>query len=143
MRQYRKGGLKLNSALNVYKKNQIQTNTPEKLVLMLYDGAIKFIGKAIESIKEKNIQDANDYLIRSQNILAELMSGINFEAGEIADNLYCLYEYIYHQLMQANIKKEKKYAENALNMIKELKDTWIQMLKENNNNLHQRKTANG
>lgn len=121
----------MNSALNVYQKNQVQTNTPEKLVLMLYEGAIKFISKGIKAIEEKDIQEANNNLIRSQDIMLELMSGINFEAGDIAKNLYAIYEYMHHRLMQANLKKEKELAEEVLNMVRELRDAWSQMLKEN------------
>lgn len=121
----------MNSALNVYQKNQVQTNTPEKLVLMLYEGAIKFISKGIKAIEEKDIQEANNNLIRSQDIMLELMSGINFEAGDIAKNLYVLYEYMHHRLMQANLKKEKESAQEVLNMVRELRDAWSQMLKEN------------
>ncbi|MBZ4686924.1 MAG: fliS [Clostridiales bacterium] len=121
----------MNSALNVYQKNQVQTNTPEKLVLMLYEGAIKFISKGIKAIEEKDIQEANNNLIRSQDIMLELMSGVNFEAGDIAKNLYALYEYMHHRLMQANLKKEKESAQEVLNMVRELRDAWSQMLKEN------------
>lgn len=121
----------MHSPLSTYQKNQVQTVSQERLVLMLYEGAKKFLSKSIKALEEKNIQDSNTYLQRSQNIIAELMSGINFEAGEIAQNLYSLYEYMHYRLIQANLKKEKEPVEEVLNMVEELRDTWMQMLKEN------------
>ncbi|MDI3534655.1 MAG: flagellar secretion chaperone FliS [Thermosediminibacterales bacterium] len=121
----------MKSPLNIYKQNQIQTAPQEKLVLMLYDGAIKFITIAIKAIEEKDIETANTNLLRAQDIMTELMSGVNFEAGEVAKNFYTLYEYMHYRLMQANIKKDKNQAEEVLGMVKELRDTWAQMLKEN------------
>jgi len=121
----------LKSPLDVYKKNQIQTAPPERLVLMLYDGAIKFITKAIEAIEAKNIEAANNNLLRAQGIMSALMVGVNFEAGKVAEGFYALYDYMYRCLIHANIRKDKEAAEEVLNMIKELKDSWGKMLKGN------------
>lgn len=119
----------MNDQLNAYKRNQINTASSEDLVLMLYDGAKKFINKAIKSITEKNIQEANNNLLRAQKIILGLMSGVNFEAGDAAQNIYSLYEYMYHTLVKANMKKDSQYAEEVLKMIEELRAAWVQMLK--------------
>lgn len=120
----------MNSAVKAYKQNQIQTAPPEKLVLMLYDGAIKFINKGLEAIDKKDIQAVNNNFIRAQDILLALMSGVNFEAGEVAEGFYSLYEYMYDKLIQANVKKDKTPAKEVLSMIEELRDTWIKMLEQ-------------
>jgi len=119
----------MNAGINAYKKNQINTISSEQLVLMLYEGAGKFIGRAVIAMDNKDISGANHNLIRSQDILAELMRGINFDAGEIATNLYDLYDFMYRQLVQANIKKEPQLALEVLEMINELKDAWQQILR--------------
>ncbi|MEA4924173.1 MAG: flagellar export chaperone FliS [Syntrophomonadaceae bacterium] len=119
----------MNSPVNTYKKNQINTTSSEQLVLMLYDGARKFIGRAIKSLEEGDIQGANHNLLRSQDIISELMTGINFEAGEVAKGLFALYEYMHYRLMQANIQKDSQAAQEVLAMINELRDTWVQVLK--------------
>lgn len=131
----------MNTALNAYRKNQVQTNSPEKLVLMLYEGAIKFITQSITAIEEKNIPEANVNLVKAQNILSELMTGLDFKAGEIANNLHSLYEYMHHQLMQANLKKDSEIAAEVLSFAKDLRDSWAQMLKENKLHTAGRKTA--
>lgn len=120
----------MNSALNVYKKNQVQTISQEKLVLMLYDGAVKFTSNAIYALDEENLETGNKCFLRAQDILLELMSGVNWETGQVAESFYSLYEYMHHCLMQANIKKDKGMAENVLNMLKELRDAWAQMLSQ-------------
>ena len=119
----------MNSQLHAYKKNQINTASSENLVLMLYDGAVKFINRAIKSMNERNIQEANNNLVHAQKIVLQLMSGINFEAGEIAKGLSVLYEYMHHRLVQANMEKETQYAEEVLTMIDELRAAWVQVMK--------------
>jgi len=119
----------MNSQINAYKKNQINTTSSENLVLMLYDGARKFISKGIKSLDSGDIQEANHYLLRAQDILSELMTGINFEAGEIAEGLFAIYEYMHYRLIQANLKKDGQSAQEVLIMINDLRDVWVQVLK--------------
>jgi flagellar protein FliS len=125
-----KEGKTMNPDLNAYKKNQINTASSEKLVLMLYDGARKFIKRAINSIQDGDMQAANHNLIRSQNIVAELMAGINHEAGEIAENFFQLYNYMHSRLIQANLKKDSQYAQEVLEMIEKLRGAWAQIIAE-------------
>ncbi len=118
----------MDQKLNAYKQNQINTTSKEKLVLMLYDGEIKFLKKAIDAIEDNNIQEAHTNLVRSQDILVGLMSGLNMEAGQIAENLFNLYEYMHYKLMEANVAKDIKVIEEVLNMVSDLRDTWNKIL---------------
>jgi len=119
----------MNSVINVYKKNQINTASSENLVLMLYDGARKFISRALKALESGDVEGANHNLLRAQDILSELMAGINFEAGDIAEGLFAIYEYMHFRLIQANLKKEVQAAQEVLIMINELRDVWVQVLK--------------
>lgn len=119
----------MNSQMNAYKKNQINTASNENLVLMLYDGGRKFISRGIKSLESGDIEAAHHNLVRAQDIISELMSGINFEAGEIAHGLFTIYEYMYHRLIQANLQKDCQQAEEVLMMINDLRDAWVQVLK--------------
>lgn len=123
----------MNAGINTYKRNQINTISSEQLVLMLYEGACKFIGRAVIAMENKDIAGANRDLIKSQEIVSELKRGINFEAGQAAAGLHSLYEFMYHQLVQANIKKDPQLAVEVLDMINELREAWQQMLKGNHN----------
>ena len=118
----------MTSPFNVYKANQVNTTSKEKLILMLFDGAIKFLTKAVVAVEEKNHQDAHTNLLRSQDIIIALMSGLNMKAGEISSNLFVIYEYMYYKLVEANTKKDKRLVTEVLEMVKELRDTWGQIL---------------
>jgi flagellar protein FliS len=126
----REGGEHMNPDLSVYKKNQISTASSEQLVLMLYDGARKFIKQAIKSLQDGDMEAAHHNLLRSQNIIAGLMSGINFAAGETAQNLFQLYTFMHSRLIQANLKKDSQYAQEVLEMIEEIRGAWAQIIAE-------------
>ena len=116
-----------------YKKTQIETATPEQLILMLYDGAIKFLVQAkikINNKDPKKIEECNNSLIRAQDIIYELIKSLDMErGGDIAQNLFSLYEFMLHQLMQANMDKDPKPITVVLTMIKDLRDTWTEVMK--------------
>lgn len=116
------------NAYNAYKNNSVMTASPSKLVLMLYDGAIKNLRLAEMAIEEKEIEKVNTYLIKTQNIIAEFMSTLNFEAGgEVAKGLYQLYEYMYHKLVRANIDKDIEGIREVKKYLEELRETWSQI----------------
>ena len=110
-----------------YKNTQIQTASQERLLIMLYEGAIKFIKQGKLAFGEGEYDNGNEYIKRSQDIVSELMSSLNFESGEVANNLFVLYEYIYHRLVQANIKKDTDILDEVIGMLNSLKETWVQV----------------
>lgn len=111
---------------NQYKQTSIETASPEKLILMLYDGAIKFINQAKIYMDEKNIEETNKALIKTQNIISELIIGLNMDTGEIARNLYNLYDYFQRRLVEANTKKDTHILDEVLGYLEELRDTWAE-----------------
>jgi flagellar protein FliS len=115
-------------AYNAYKNNSVMAASPNKLVIMLYDGAIKNLKLAEIALNEKNIENVNTYLKKSQDIIVEFMSTLNFEAGgEIAQNLYQLYDYMYNRLVRANIDKDIAAIIEVKKYLEELRDTWAQI----------------
>jgi len=113
-----------------YKQTQIQTASQDKLILMLFDGAIKFVNQGKLALKEEKYDKANECLKRAQDIVAEFMASLNFDAGEIANNLYVLYDYIHRRLIEANINKDTGILDEVNNMLNNLKDTWIQVFEK-------------
>ncbi|WP_082063204.1 flagellar export chaperone FliS [Paenibacillus sp. IHBB 10380] len=118
----------MKSPYDKYRQSSVQTSTPEQLVIMLYDGAIRFIRIAVDGMDKRNYEITNLNVSKAQTIISELMSTLDY-TYDISKNLYSLYEYIYHLLIQSNIKKEKALAEEALGYIQELKDTWLEAIK--------------
>lgn len=111
-----------------YKQNSVMTASPQELTLMLYNGALKFIGKAKIFIEQKNIPKANESLIKAQNIIQELNITLNMDY-EVSQNLRSLYTYIIERLVDANISKDIKVLDEASEMITELRDTWKEAMK--------------
>lgn len=124
----------MNPYIKEYKKTQIETATPEKILIMLYDGAIQYLNvakAAIESDKKTpgRIQKVHDNIMASQRIITEFMNTLDMDiGGEVAQNLYDLYSYLYRRLVQANIKKDADMVEEVLRHLKGLRDTWIQAI---------------
>jgi len=115
----------LQNAHSQYKETQILTATPGQLVVLLYEGAIKNLRIALESIEDKKKFDVvNNCLIKAQDIITELMLSLNFEADEIANRLYSLYIYFNNKLIEANIYKDAEKIREVLNYLEDLNEGW-------------------
>ena len=115
-------------ARNAYQTNQVVTASPKKLLIMLYDGAIKNLRLAELSLEEKNVENVNKYLIKAQDIITEFMTTLNFEdGGDVARNLYQLYEYMNRRLIRANIDKDIEPIKEIKKYLEELRDTWMKI----------------
>ncbi|MBN2853541.1 MAG: flagellar export chaperone FliS [Clostridia bacterium] len=112
-----------------YKEVEIETASGLKLVVMLYSGAIKFLNTARDGIMQKKLELANTNIIKTQDIISELMTSLNFEAGEIAHNLYSLYIYMNRRLLEANIEKNPDIVMEVIQLLNTLKEAWDEILK--------------
>ena len=114
-----------NPYLKQYQKTQITTASPEKLLIMLYDGAIQYSLQAKIHLENKNISEAHTLLLRAQAIVTEFMSSLSFDPNpEVARNLYSLYDFIKYKLIQANIKHDPTMIDDAVDILKTLKSAW-------------------
>jgi len=111
-----------------YQQQSVQTASPSQLVIMLYDGAIRFLKLGIAGIEEKDYAKANTNLQKVQNIVCELMASLDHQYP-IAKDLEAIYHYLLRLLIQANIHKEVKPAQEVLNHLSELRDAWVQAAK--------------
>jgi len=118
------------TAQNAYKQNSVTTASPGELTLMLYNGCLKFLGKAKLAIEEKNIQEKNNNLQRSQAIVAELMSTLNMDI-DISKQILPLYEYMNHRLVEANIQNDVAIIEEVEGLVTEFRDTWKEVIRIN------------
>jgi flagellar protein FliS len=113
----------LTSPIQKYQQSSVQTASPGQLILMLYDGAIRFVKLGIAGIEERDISKANNSLIRAQRIINELMASLNTSVP-LSATLMGIYEYMNRRLIEANIKKDKAPAEEVLGHLVELRDAW-------------------
>ena len=111
-----------------YLKNQVMSASPNKLIEMLYQGAIKSVKIAGIAIENDNPKKAHKELVRAQDILMELKGSLNTEVGgDVPENLESLYEFMYQQLVKANMNKDQTLLPPVVKMLTELLDAWQQI----------------
>lgn len=116
------------NAFNAYKQNSVTTASPGELTLMLYNGCLKFLGKAKVAITEKDIEEKNYNIQRAQAIIAELMSTLNMDI-EISKQMLPLYDYMNRRLVEANIQSDVAIIEEVEGLVTEFRDTWKEVIK--------------
>lgn len=117
-----------NTAFQQYQSNTVNTASPQELTLMLYNGLIKFLNFSIQGIEEKSIEKANNYILRSQDIIEEFMRTLDMNY-EISNGMFALYDYMNNRLIEANIKKDKTIVEEVRGFAEDMRDTWAQAMK--------------
>ena len=116
------------NAAGVYKDNRILTASPAELTLMLYEGAIKFCNIAILAMEKNDIEKANLNLVKAEKIIIELRATLDFKYP-VAIQFEIVYDYIYRRLIEGNIKKDIEIVEEALEYIRQMRDTWKDVMK--------------
>ena len=113
------------SVASLYKETSITTQSKEKLVVMLYDGAIKFLKCAVRAIDENDFESRNTDVQKAMKIIEELNIVLDMEVGgDIALNLRKLYNFMLNHLNQANIKNDKSMIEEVVAMLETLNEGW-------------------
>ena len=118
-----------------YRQVATSTATPGQLVLMLYDGAIRFLEQArLGFTKDDPLefnQTINNNIIRAQAIINEMNACLNMEAGgELSKTLRGLYNYFDRRLQESNQRKEEQGINEVLQRLGVLRDAWAQMLQK-------------
>lgn len=118
-----------NPYLKQYKKNQIETATPEQILILLYDGAIQYLNKAKIFLEQNDIEQFREGLLNCENIILEFMNSLDMElGGNIAENLYGLYDYLYSTLVMAAITRDENKVDEVLKHLKHLRETWLKAI---------------
>ena len=106
-----------------YQRDAIMTASPEKLTLMLYDGAIKFCNLALIGLENGNMEIAHTNIVKAQNIIVEFISTLDHKYP-VAESFAIMYDYIYRRLVEANLEKNPEILKEALGFIREMRNTW-------------------
>lgn len=114
----------VNNPYQQYQRTQAETASKGRLVIMLYQGALRFINKAILENDEGNLEETHASAIRAQDIITELMTTLNMDAGPVAMNLRKLYQYMLDRLVQANVKKDSAIFQEVADLLRELLPAW-------------------
>lgn len=116
--------------LKAYKETNIRTASQGKLIVMLYEEAIRQLDIAIHELENKTRQldIVHNAIVKAQDIVTELMVSLDFEkGGEIAKNLLGLYLFFNRQLLEANIRKDPAMLKDVRKLLQELRDAWSQI----------------
>lgn len=114
-----------------YKQTSVQSASREKILLLLYEGAIKFIKKAIIACETKNIAERGVNVGKAYDIIMELNNTLDHKVGgDVAKNLEQLYNFITDQLTNANIKGDAKPLHDCVKILETLYTGWVEAVEK-------------
>lgn len=117
--------IKIMNRINAYKETTITTQTPGQIVVMLYDGAIRFLAQAVERLEQNDDVSKGLLINKAVNIINELDITLNREAGgQIAENLHQLYDFVRRHLFKASAKKDPAMICEVIKILEELNEGW-------------------
>jgi len=111
--------------IETYQETTVITQNQGKLIVMLYEGAIKFLKLAVKEIEANNPGEKGKLITKAEDIINELNMALDMEAGgEVAKNLRGLYMFMVRHLHQANIKQDAQKVEEVIKLLEELNHGW-------------------
>lgn len=111
--------------MNQYQQNQVGTASPEQILLMLYDGAIRFTRRAISGIEDNRPEMKLSGVAKAMAIIAEFSNSLNHDiGGQIAEDLDALYNFMMRELTSANLNNDIEKLRNVEKLLVDLRQTW-------------------
>lgn len=128
----------MNGYVNQYLTNTVQSASPEQLMLMLYDGAIRFISLAIQAIENGVIDKRAYYINKTSAIVTEFAATLDHSINpKLAEDLDALYSYMLNRMLEANLKNDTKPLIEVKKMLADLRATWAQAIDLNKQDLRE------
>lgn len=119
----------MNAYMNQYQQNQIDTASREQILIMLYDGAIRFCRQALDAMESGNDKLKREKISRALAIVTEFSNTLDREiGGEIAENLDALYHFMIRELTSANLQNDSEKITVVIGLLCELRETWMQAI---------------
>ena len=116
------------SSSAAYKQQSILTATPGQLVVMLYDGCLRFLHQAAYAMREGNVTESHARLTRAEAIIEELLATLDLEkGGVVASRLQGIYVFCSKHLLDARRNREPENIEKVSELLAELRDAWAQI----------------
>lgn len=120
----------MNPYVNQYQSNQILNAPPERILIMLYDGAIRFCRQAMQAMDNEDNKEKAEKISRAMAIICEFSNTLDHEVGgQIAADLDALYTYMTRELTRANLKNDRKALETVEDLLTGLRETWVEAAK--------------
>jgi flagellar protein FliS len=119
----------MKTGYTAYKSTNVETADQGKLILIAYDVAIKHCKLSLDKFDDRKlIEERTKHLCKVQDAVTELMSSLKLDVGEIAHNLYRVYDYIIRRCIEANVKSDKRMVQEVLGYLLDLRDAWNQAI---------------
>lgn len=116
----------MNAYMSQYQANDVATSSPERILIMLYDGAIRNIARAERGIQNGERMPKLEGISKAIAILSELSNTLDFEVGgEIAENLDGLYGFMIRELTRGNLENKVEPLQVVTRLLTELRSTWL------------------
>ncbi len=111
--------------IEAYHENTISTQSRGRLIVLLYEGAIKFLRQAIAELEKENFAKKGEYITKAIDIVNELNACLDVDGGgEVAQNLRGLYHFMARQLQEANLNRDPQRIEEVISLLEELNVSW-------------------
>jgi flagellar protein FliS len=115
-------------AAQTYLQTHVQSRSPLELVVMLYDGLLRFLGDAGSAIESGNVAGRRDAISRALAVLSELQSTLNMDqGGEVAASLDALYTYVNGRLLDASLNNDRAPVDESARLLRTLRDAWAEI----------------
>jgi len=122
----------MNAYVNQYQNNQILNASPEQILILLYDGSIRFCRQAIHAMDAGQRTVQGEKISRAMAIVCEFSNTLNHEiGGEIAADLDALYGFMTRELTRANVQNDRKALETVADLLTGLRETWVEAIEIN------------
>jgi flagellar protein FliS len=113
------------NGITAYKQNAITTQSRGRLVVLLYEGAIKFLRQAVKALQAGDMATKGQYISKALAVIGELDCALDMDqGGEIAQHLRSLYQFMYKHLGAANMKHDPQMLEEIISLLEELNEGW-------------------
>ena len=117
------------SGIASYTENAVSTQTRGRLIVLLYEGAIKLLKQALAELEAGRFVEKDQYVNKAQAIISELNSSVDMEAGgQIAKNLRKLYNFMAVHLDEANMKRDPQRIREVTACLEDLNEGWKAMM---------------
>ncbi len=110
-----------------YQQSSVLTATPERLIVMLYDGMHRFLFQAAAAMRARDVATSHAKLRRAEAILAHLQSTLDLEQGEVAENLLSIYLFCRRHLNEARVERNATKVDQVDGLLATLRDAWDQV----------------
>lgn len=110
-----------------YLQQSVLTASPGQLVVMLYDGACRFLAQAAYAMREGDRMRSHQRLRRAEAIIDELLVTLNMEAGEVSSQLQGIYVFCRRQLAEARAEDDADKIEWVNDQLADLRGAWAEI----------------